>query len=101
QVALLAEIDGDGRPAVPDRAGTGELLAAVQVAERGVLGGGREGGRLEVVREDRLGLALAAAEPAAGQRAVRGDDVDRVIAEPGGERADQLGDAGGVVAVVL
>ena len=86
-VAAFAEVDLERRARVPDGRGAGQLLAAVQVAERDVVA--RSPGRrsaVDVVVEDGLGVALAAAEPAAAHHAVGDDEVDGVGAEVGGQR---------------
>src|SRR5439155_8366119 len=100
-VVLLAEIDGERRAGVEHRAGTGDLLAPVQVAERDVVRVRWEHAGRELVTEAGLHVALAAAAPAAQQGRVRHHHVHRVTGEALGEQRHHGGDLPGVVQAVL
>ena len=79
RVLLLAEVDLDRRARVPGRRGRGHALRAVEVPERDVVrAAAGSASAFDAVVEDRLRVALAAAERAAPHEAVRGDEVDRV-----------------------
>ena len=86
-VVLLAEVDGERRPAVDDGARRGKGLPAVQVAQRDVVRLGREGAGRHVVFEDRLRGPLAAAQRAAGDGQVGHHHVHRVWGERFGQVA--------------
>ena len=105
-VLLLAEVDLDRRTRVPGRRGRGHPLRAVEVTEGDVVRVLREVQPLDAVVEDRLRVALAAAERSASHEAVRGDEVDGVGPEALAQRRDQqphpLGvEAGGLRGVQL
>ena len=84
-VGRLAEVELQRRPAVVQRRRARELLRAVQVAQRHVLGRGREGGGGDPVVEHRVGAPLAAAHRAAHDHQVGGDQVHGAGSEPFGE----------------
>jgi hypothetical protein len=96
-VLLLAEVDRERRAAVAGGAGGDDLLGAVQVAERHVVGVAREDRGGHGVAHDRVCLALAAAGRGADHGQVGREQVDdaglvELVAEP----LDQPGDVVGV-----